>query len=206
MLAGPPRRQDPGPEQRLYGRGRGHQGQMTVEEVETHRKGVLPRLRLLRGHVHRQHHGLPVRGAGHGSARQRHHPRGQLAAPGPGQAGRHAGDGAAAPRHPRARHPHRRRLPQCLCHRHGHGRLDQLGAAPAGHRPRGRACRSTCATSTTISDRTPHLCKLSPASEQHIEDLYYSGGIGAVMHELDGLGLLQARRHDRHGPDAWPRT
>jgi dihydroxy-acid dehydratase len=43
-----------------------------------------------------------------------------------------------------------------------------------------------------FSDRTPHLCKLSPASEQHIEDLYYSGGIGAILHELDGLGLLKS--------------
>ncbi|MBN1399257.1 MAG: dihydroxy-acid dehydratase [Anaerolineae bacterium] len=41
------------------------------------------------------------------------------------------------------------------------------------------------------SNRTPHLCKLAPASAQHIEDLYYSGGIGAIMHELDGLGLIQ---------------
>jgi len=41
------------------------------------------------------------------------------------------------------------------------------------------------------SERTPHLCKLSPASNQHIEDLYYSGGIGAIMHELDGIGLIQ---------------
>jgi dihydroxy-acid dehydratase len=41
------------------------------------------------------------------------------------------------------------------------------------------------------SQRTPHLCKLSPASDQHIEDLYYSGGIAAIMHELDGVGLLQ---------------
>jgi len=43
-----------------------------------------------------------------------------------------------------------------------------------------------------FSDRTPHLCKLAPASEQHIEDLYYSGGIGAILHELDGLGLLKS--------------
>ena len=38
---------------------------------------------------------------------------------------------------------------------------------------------------------TPHICKLSPASNQHIEDLYYSGGLGAIMHELDTLGLLK---------------
>ncbi len=42
-----------------------------------------------------------------------------------------------------------------------------------------------------FSSNTPHLCKLSPASDQHIEDLYYAGGIGAIMHELDELDLLQ---------------
>ena len=42
------------------------------------------------------------------------------------------------------------------------------------------------------SDHTPHLCKLSPANDQHLEDLYYSGGIPAIMHELEGLGLLKA--------------
>jgi dihydroxy-acid dehydratase len=43
----------------------------------------------------------------------------------------------------------------------------------------------------TFSDNTPHLCKLSPAGDQYLEDLYYSGGIGAIMHELDELGLLK---------------
>ncbi len=42
-----------------------------------------------------------------------------------------------------------------------------------------------------FSDHTPHICKLSPASEQHIEDLYYAGGIGAIMHELDVATLLK---------------
>jgi dihydroxy-acid dehydratase len=40
------------------------------------------------------------------------------------------------------------------------------------------------------SQSTPHLVKLSPAGSQHIEDLYYSGGIGAVLHELQGMGKL----------------
>ena len=43
-----------------------------------------------------------------------------------------------------------------------------------------------------FSEHTPHICKLSPASSQHIEDLFYSGGIGAIMHELDALGLLKS--------------
>lgn len=42
-----------------------------------------------------------------------------------------------------------------------------------------------------FSSNTPHLCKLSPASDQHIEDLYYAGGIGAILHELEELDLLQ---------------
>jgi dihydroxy-acid dehydratase len=40
------------------------------------------------------------------------------------------------------------------------------------------------------AQRTPHLVKLSPAGPQHIEDLYHAGGIPAVMHELQGMGLL----------------
>ncbi len=35
-----------------------------------------------------------------------------------------------------------------------------------------------------ISARVPHLCKISPASDAHIEDLDLAGGIPAVMHEI----------------------
>ena len=35
-----------------------------------------------------------------------------------------------------------------------------------------------------ISDRVPHICKISPASDVHIEDLDLAGGIPAVMHEI----------------------
>lgn len=41
-----------------------------------------------------------------------------------------------------------------------------------------------------VSGRTPNLCKLSPAGADHIEDLYYAGGISAVMNELNKKGLL----------------
>jgi dihydroxy-acid dehydratase len=43
-----------------------------------------------------------------------------------------------------------------------------------------------------ISDSVPHICKLSPASDCHIEDLDSAGGIPAVMHELSGLLKLEA--------------
>lgn len=46
---------------------------------------------------------------------------------------------------------------------------------------------------TKISDSVPHICKLSPASDYHIEDLDLAGGIPAVMHELPGLLKLEAR-------------
>jgi dihydroxy-acid dehydratase len=43
-----------------------------------------------------------------------------------------------------------------------------------------------------ISDSVPHICKLSPASDYHIQDLDLAGGIPAIMHELSGLLKLNA--------------
>lgn len=41
-----------------------------------------------------------------------------------------------------------------------------------------------------ISERTPNLCRLRPAGDYHIEDLYEAGGIMAVMSELNKKNLL----------------
>ena len=41
-----------------------------------------------------------------------------------------------------------------------------------------------------ISAKVPNLCKLAPASDTHIEDLYRAGGIKAVMSELNKKHLL----------------
>ena len=41
-----------------------------------------------------------------------------------------------------------------------------------------------------ISEKTPHLCSLSPGGIHHIEDLNMAGGISAVMKTLSGAGLL----------------
>lgn len=41
-----------------------------------------------------------------------------------------------------------------------------------------------------ISDKTPNLCHLAPAGDHYIEELNEAGGIPAVMHEIDKLGLL----------------
>lgn len=41
-----------------------------------------------------------------------------------------------------------------------------------------------------ISEKTPNLCRLSPAGPDHIEDLYYAGGVSALMAELSKKDLL----------------
>ncbi len=41
-----------------------------------------------------------------------------------------------------------------------------------------------------ISAVTPHLCKISPAGQHHMEDLYRAGGVQALFHELDKKGLI----------------
>ena len=41
-----------------------------------------------------------------------------------------------------------------------------------------------------VSARTPNLCRLSPAGENHIQDLYYAGGVQAVIKQLADGGLI----------------
>lgn len=42
----------------------------------------------------------------------------------------------------------------------------------------------------SISEKTPNLCKLAPAGRHFVEDLYFAGGIPAVMKELLKKGLI----------------
>lgn len=42
----------------------------------------------------------------------------------------------------------------------------------------------------TVSNKTPHLCHLSPAGPHHIQDLDAAGGVPAVMAELTKLGEI----------------
>jgi dihydroxy-acid dehydratase len=41
-----------------------------------------------------------------------------------------------------------------------------------------------------LAEKVPHLCKISPASDWHIEDLDRAGGISAIMRELSKKSLL----------------
>ena len=44
-----------------------------------------------------------------------------------------------------------------------------------------------------ISEKTPNLCKLSPAGHHHIEDLDAAGGIQAVMKVISALGVIDEK-------------
>jgi len=52
-----------------------------------------------------------------------------------------------------------------------------------------------------ISDKTPNLCKLSPAGSHHIQDLYAAGGVEAVMNELYKNNLLNGKAITVTGKD-----
>jgi len=45
-----------------------------------------------------------------------------------------------------------------------------------------------------VSGKTPHLSKLSPAGEHHIEDLDLAGGIPAVMKEVGSILSMEVKR------------
>ncbi|MCD6230633.1 MAG: dihydroxy-acid dehydratase [Dehalococcoidia bacterium] len=45
----------------------------------------------------------------------------------------------------------------------------------------------------SISEHVPHICKLSPASDDHVEDLDLAGGIMAVMQEISQLLYLDVQ-------------
>ena len=42
-----------------------------------------------------------------------------------------------------------------------------------------------------LSDRIPHLCRVSPASSVHLEDVDRAGGVSAILGELARAGLLR---------------
>jgi dihydroxy-acid dehydratase len=48
----------------------------------------------------------------------------------------------------------------------------------------------TMADIDTLSRKVPNLCKVSPSSHYHIEDVNRAGGIMAILGELDRAGLL----------------
>lgn len=46
-----------------------------------------------------------------------------------------------------------------------------------------------------IASRVPHICKVSPASQWHMEDVHRAGGVPAILHEISRLnGSLHLER------------
>ena len=56
----------------------------------------------------------------------------------------------------------------------------------------------TLADIDAISRRVPCLCKVSPSSDYHLEDVHRAGGIPAILGELDRAGLLRRDVHAVH--------
>lgn len=45
-----------------------------------------------------------------------------------------------------------------------------------------------------LAAKVPHLCKVSPAGQWHMEDIHRAGGVPAVLAELDSIGVLHTDR------------
>mmetsp|Transcript_6960 Transcript_6960/g.29395 ORF Transcript_6960/g.29395 Transcript_6960/m.29395 type:complete len:534 (+) Transcript_6960:1797-3398(+) len=131
--------QGPGSEhrQRLRGRGPVQRRQDERGRLLPDRETRDPRQRLLRRHVHREHHELGLRGAGHEPALLIHDVQCR------GRGGREREEGlrgagrGSQGRPEAARHRHQEVHRERRRRDHGHRRLDQCGAAFPGHRPRG---------------------------------------------------------------------
>ena len=52
-----------------------------------------------------------------------------------------------------------------------------------------------------ISRRVPCLCKVSPSSNYHVQDVHRAGGIHTILGELKRMGALNADLQDRHRQD-----
>jgi dihydroxy-acid dehydratase len=63
----------------------------------------------------------------------------------------------------------------------------------------------TLADIDAISRRVPCVCKVSPSSDYHMEDVHRAGGIPAILGELNRAGLLNRDVHTVHSPslEAW---
>jgi len=52
-----------------------------------------------------------------------------------------------------------------------------------------------------LSRSTPCICKVSPSSDYHMEDVHRAGGIPAILGELHRAGLLDTSVHSVHSTD-----
>jgi dihydroxy-acid dehydratase len=55
---------------------------------------------------------------------------------------------------------------------------------------RERGIKLSLQTFNHISEKTPHLCNMSPGGSHHLQDLHQAGGVPALMAELSRRGLI----------------
>jgi dihydroxy-acid dehydratase len=55
---------------------------------------------------------------------------------------------------------------------------------------RERGLKLSLQTFNQISEKTPHLCNMSPGGPHHLQDLHQAGGIPGLMTELNRAGLI----------------
>ena len=136
---------------------------ITDERAGRHRAQRVPDRGQLRRHVHRQHDGVGRRGARHVAARQRR--RAPAVDRRRDDFAYESGEAvmrAARAGHPPPPDPHQGGVRERHRRRDGARRLDQRGAAPAGHRQRGRASSSSSTTSTASARAVPHIADTKP--------------------------------------------
>ncbi len=168
-----------------------------------HRVQALPGRRLLRRHVHRQHHVLaPSRRW----ACRCPTPRPWRPSAAEKRETFLAGSRCWWPRCDANLRPRdiitRKSLENAYHGGAGPGRLDQRGAAPDGHRARGRASPWTLDDFDRVRRRVPHLADLKPSGRYVMIDLHRAGGTPQVMKILLADGAAARRLHDRHRQDA----
>ena len=200
MLAGRWKGKNISVTQMFEGAGMVLSGKITEAELSEMEEQRLPRLRKLRGDVHRQLHELPHRGPGNGPARQRHYSGCPCGSHQAGKEGRNQDNGASGKGHQAARYYDRGRVQKRPGRGHGAGLFDQHRPACPGDRARGEGrFQSGYAQRGECED--PHLVTISPAiahpsddpakqETHHIQDLDEAGGVPAVMKELGRKGLI----------------
>jgi dihydroxy-acid dehydratase len=127
----------------------------------------------------------------HGPAGKRHHPGRLLRPRAPGQTGRHSYPG------PVGKTAHRQKIMTAEAF-HNALTVDMaLGCSTNTvlHLP-AIAAEANVALDlnmiNAISEKTPHICSLSPGGAHHIQDLNRAGGISAVLNALSAAGLINA--------------
>ena len=188
---------------------------IAVERRQGQRRGArrdgalgLPDLRLVLGHVHRQQHELPERGARAGAARQRH-AAGDARAPLGAVRGRrpaHRRDGQAPLRRRRrrrapAQHRHLRGVRERDDARHRDGRVDQHRAAHPGDRARGGREVHDGGHRSAVAQGARTSARSRRRRSYHVEDVHRAGGIFTILGELDRAGLIHRERRHRARAD-----